>query len=117
MGIKNLFSKHKNEDFCTLRKRRTGLAVNLFLDDVGGWYNKNEDCYVVKCQNNTKDDAIYKHSISISIEDEPRILGDKVETSLTDKEIKDVLSYVSRNKDKLIALAKCDIDVFDYLKS
>ena len=116
--IKNLFnSSNNNDDFFTLRKLRSNLPVNLFIDTNHKWYNKSEDYYVIKVQNNLNDIAEYKHSFSITISEEPKVIESKIEIALSDTEQRLVKKFIKQNIEKLIKVANKEIDIFEFLDS
>ena len=110
----NIFRKQNCEDFFCLRKYRSGLPVNLFIDDIGQWYNKKEHCFFLKVQRNKNDLPDYSGSLSITITDEPKLIGKKESTQLNDEDLALIKQYIINNQSSLLQLAKQEIDIFDF---
>lgn len=103
----------------TLRKNRSGLPVNLYLDDSMSYLRKRRR-KIVKFQTEKGDHPFDRDFPSMTIEDNPQIfcknkaLTKKIK--LSSEEIDQIKSFVKNNKEFLYHLADMDIDFFDFLK-
>lgn len=97
-----------------LRKKRTGLPVNIYVDDSGTW-KKMRHANRIKIQCNKGDYPNTRGMIPMSIDDNPRILVDNPKMELSAADINAVKKFVIANKDLLIGLGSDDnFDIVDF---
>ena len=97
-----------------LRQKRTGLPVNIYVDDSGTW-KKMRHANRIKIQCNKGDHPNAHGMIPMSIDDNPRILVDNPKMELSAADINAVKKFVIANKDLLIGLGSDDnFDIVDF---
>lgn len=103
-------------EMATLRKARSGLPVNLYLDDSG----YSSDSPIIKFQPNKSDCPDTRFMIPMTISDEPTIPIKNYQSQLNDvgsNDISLIMSFVIANKTNLLRL--CDrnneYDIFNFL--
>ena len=100
-------------EMSTLRKKRSGLPVNLYLDDSKR-YKRAGHAKRIKFQPNKSDHPNTHEMIPMSIEDEPKILVQNVKIDLTLAELNKIKLFVSLNKDLLLDLSDMKIDFIEF---
>ena len=102
------------QTYSSLRKKRTGLPVNIYVDDSGTW-KKMRHANRIKIQCNKGDHPNTHGMIPMSIDDNPRILVDNPKMELSAADINAVKKFVIANKDLLIRLGSDDnFDIVDF---
>ena len=102
------------QTYSSLRKKRTGLPVNIYVDDSGTW-KKMRHANRIKIQCNKGDHPNAHGMIPMSIDDNPRILVDNPKMELSAADINAVKKFVIANKDLLIRLGTEDnFDIVDF---
>ena len=102
------------QTYSSLRKKRTGLPVNIYVDDSGTW-KKMRHANRIKIQCNKGDHPNAHGMIPMSIDDNPRILVDNPKMELSAADINAVKKFVIANKDLLIGLGSDDnFDIVDF---
>ncbi|PBC69260.1 hypothetical protein [Fibrobacter sp. UWS1] len=102
------------QTYSSLRKKRTGLPVNIYVDDSGTW-KKMRHANRIKIQCNKGDHPNAHGMIPMSIDDNPRILVDNPKMELSAADINAVKKFVIANKDLLIRLGSDDnFDIVDF---
>ena len=102
------------QTYSSLRKKRTGLPVNIYVDDSGTW-KKMRHANRIKIQYNKGDHPNTHGMIPMSIDDNPRILVDNPKMELSAADINAVKKFVIANKDLLIRLGSDDnFDIVDF---
>ncbi len=97
-----------------LRKDRTKLPVNIFLDDEGRWMQSGH-LNLIKFQPDTGERADSSRMVSLSIEDEPRILDGKDFIKITPSQFEEVKQFVRNNKDLILRLGRQEIDIGEFI--
>lgn len=97
-----------------LRKNRTKLPVNIFLDDEGRWMQSGH-LNLIKFQLDTGERADSSRMVSLSIEDEPRILDGKDFIKITPSQFEEVKQFVRNNKDLILRLGRQEIDIGEFI--
>jgi hypothetical protein len=96
----------------TFRKNRSGLPVNVYLDDSmdykGGGHGKR-----IKFQPDKGDHPVTRNFATMTIADEPRVIG---EHELSGKELRELTDFVKRNREALESLSDMVIDFADFLQ-
>ena len=111
----NLAENLKIEEMgATLRKKRTGLPVNLFLDDARG-YRSSGHWKRIKFQADKGDSPNTRTMIPMSIADDPQILVKNPKMSLSSKDIEQIKIFVKLNKDLLLQLSDAQIDIIEFV--
>lgn len=114
---KRIYEEEKDDlmEMATLRKFRSGLPVNIYVDDsmsyINGGHGKR-----IKFQPDTGNRPITRSMIPMSIEDEPRILINNPKTSLSYSDIEKIKNFVRINKQILLDLSDMKIDIGEFLK-
>ncbi|GHU57587.1 hypothetical protein FACS189442_6540 [Spirochaetia bacterium] len=98
----------------TLRKSRSGLPANVYLDDIGTWTNFGRR-KIIKFQPDRGDHAITANMVPMSIDDNPQVLAETPEISLSSHEIEQIKTFVRDNKDLLLQLGEQKIDIGDFI--
>ena len=119
MNIKKvlrLFDFSRVEDMSVLAKRRTGLPMNIYLDECerGAPHWKK-----VKFQPNTKDKFNWvEDCYTMSIWDSPEIVKKTwMKNELSSKDIDLLKRWIVANKDLLLRLASNDpLDLVDFIE-
>ena len=102
-------------EMACLRKKRTGLPVNIYVDDSGAW-KESGHANRIKFQSNRSDHPMTRGMIPMSIDDNPRILVQNPKMDLSASDIKAVQKFVIANKDLLGRLGE-DMDIDDFIKA
>jgi hypothetical protein len=102
------------EEMATLRKNKSGLPVNLYLDDSMS-YKRSGHAQRIKFQPDKGDRPITRTMIPMSIGDDPQVMGRGVKTSLSTADIEKIKSFVRANKNLLLALSDMKIDIQDFM--
>lgn len=110
----NLAENIRIEEMATLRKRRSGLPVNLYLDDAKSWARSGH-WKRIKFQPDKGDSPNTRSMVPMSIDDNPRILVKNLNTSLSSEDIEQVRNFVKLNKELLLLLSDAKIDFGDFL--
>jgi hypothetical protein len=111
----NLEENLKIEEMATLRKQRSGLPTNLYLDDTGSW-SKSGHWERIKFQPNTGDRPVTRDMVPMSIDDTPQILVKNAKIELNAKQIDQIKTFVKANKDLLLQLADAKIDIITFVQ-
>jgi predicted metallo-beta-lactamase superfamily hydrolase len=109
----NLEENLKIEEMATLRKSRSGLPANLYLDDVGTW-SKSGHWKRIKFQPNAGDRPVTRDMVPMSIDDNPQILVKNAKIELNAKQLNQIKAFVKANKDLLLQLADAEIEMFEF---
>ena len=99
-------------EFLWLRPTRTGLNVDIFVDD-GGSYIRNNHPLLLFARNGY--DKSVSEFIPITISDEPDILQPK--TSINDCDVESIKSFIVRNLEALKNLANRKISHEEFISS
>jgi hypothetical protein len=110
----NLDENLKIEEMATLRKKRSGLPVNLYLDDAKSW-SKSGHWKRIKFQSDKGDSPNTRSMIPMSIEENPQILIKNPRMSLSAKDIEQIKTFVKLNKELLLQLSDAEIDIGEFL--
>lgn len=110
----NYTNDHLGE-MATLRKNRSGLPVNLYLDDAQS-YKKGGHWKRIKFQADKGNSPNTRDMIPMSIEDEPRIMTGASHTKLSSADIEKVRNFVKANKELLLKLADFEIDFPEFVQ-
>jgi hypothetical protein len=111
----NLAENLKIEEMATLRKKRSDLPVNLYLDDSGSW-SKAGHWKWIKFQADKGDSPNTHSMIPMTIDENPQILIKNPRMSLSAQEIEQVRAFVKLNKDLLLQLSDTEIDIGEFLE-
>jgi chaperonin GroEL (HSP60 family) len=103
------------QEMSTLRKGRSKLPANLYLDDTGSWIT-SKYWKRIKFQPNTQEKANPKIMIPMSIEDNPKILVENVKINLNEKEINQLEKFVSNNQNLILQLEEQKIDIVEFIE-
>jgi hypothetical protein len=119
MEISNtLFEKSHLYEMATLKKRRSGLPVNIYLDDSGS-YIAGGHAPRIKFQPNKNDSSDTRTMIPMTISDNPEIPIDYKSQldGITEKDISEIKNFVISNKSNLLRLCNKDddYDIQDFL--
>lgn len=119
MEISNtLFEKSNLYEMATLKKRRSGLPVNIYLDDSGS-YIAGGHAPRIKFQPNKNDSSDTRIMIPMTISDNPEIPIDYKSqlNGITEKDISEIKNFVISNKSNLLRLCNKDddYDIQDFL--
>ena len=101
-------------EMATLRKFRSGLPVNIWVDD-SLHYKKAGHGRRIKFQGDKGDSPNTLDMIPMTIADEPKIVGYKGEVKLSSSDINKIKSFIILNKDLLISLSDAKIDFGTFL--
>ena len=106
-------------EMVTLRKARSGLPVNIYLDDSGS-YAEGEDGPIIKFQYDNGNSPNTHSLIPMTISDAPEIPIDNYNTILNEFRNDDIFLikyFVIINKTNLLRLCDCndEYDFFDFL--
>lgn len=97
-------------EMSNLVKRKTGLPVNIWVDDIGVYRQVEHNELRIKVQNNTQDKR-NEDTFSLSIDKyNPVILGDS-QCKLNKKQLKQVQEYVCKNYEPLMKYWNQVIDI------
>jgi hypothetical protein len=111
----NINENMKIEEMATLRKNRSGLPVNIYLNDTGSWAQSGH-WKRIKFQPDKSDRAITRNMVPMSIDDDPKILIKNPQLSLDSKEIEQVKNFVKNNKELLLQLCDQEIDIIEFFE-
>jgi hypothetical protein len=109
----NLVENTQITEMATLRKKDSGLPVNLYLDDIGSW-SKSGHWKRIKFQPDTGDRPVTVNMIPMSIEDNPQILLKNAKISLNAKQVEEIKTFVRNNKVLLLQLADAKISILEF---
>jgi hypothetical protein len=109
------FEHGRFEEMSALRKRDSGLPVNLYLDDTGT-YKRSGHWKRIKFQGDHGDKMNPRSLISMTISNNPEIRPKNVKISLPQDEIDRIKDFVARNEDLLSDLADENISIAEFLK-
>ena len=98
----------------TLRKKDTGLPVNIWIDDMA-WKNTGH-WKKIKFQPDTENRADTDTFIPMSIEDNPRVLMDNPQITIDAKKLEQVKQFVRINKNLLLLYADQKITISEFLQ-
>jgi hypothetical protein len=107
---------HSLIEMVCLRKRKTGLPVNIWAYDSDAWKEYGED-NCIKMQCDCSDCYNLKGLIRMSIDDNPRLLDVTLPMNLSITDVAEVQTFVARNKILLKQLGECEIDAEDFIKN
>jgi hypothetical protein len=96
-----------------LRKKRSGLPVNLWLEEIDSHKRKGRRKRII-FQGDKGYFVNIDNMVPMSIEDTPRILA-KVRTELSDSEMGQIKDFIRKNKEALEQLSDEQIDFFDFV--
>ena len=102
-------------EMATLRKSKSGLPVNVYLDDSGSYKNGGHGPRI-ELQANTGDSPNTRSMIPMTISDDPSIPVKNYIQQLdgvSESDITKVKSFVLANKDNLLRLCDSD-DEYDF---
>lgn len=107
-------------EMTTLRKARSGLPVNIYLDDCGSYLNGGHGPRI-KFQPDKGDCPNTRSVIHMTISDEPTIPIKNYQSLLNgvgSNDISLIMSFVIANKTNLLRLCDCndDYDIFNFLE-
>jgi hypothetical protein len=108
-------NKKIGEMWVCLRKKRSKLPANLYLDDNGTWF-KLGPYKRIKFQDDNNDKVLTNNMIPMSIDDNPQILIDNANLSLSVSEVEQIKIFVKNNKELLLKLGDMEIDIFDFIE-
>jgi len=115
MNGSRLFEKVLNEsqklmEMSTVRKKSSGLPVNIYLDDSMS-YSRNKHSKRIKFQTDTGDKPITGSFSSMLLDG---TIPKNKKYSLSSKDINDVKQFVLNNKVAIEALADMNIEIDDF---
>ena len=113
--VENLRENMKLSEMATLRKERSGLPVNIYLDDSGSW-SRSGHWKRIKFQPDTNNHPDTRNMIPMSISDDPEILVRDARMSLSSSEIEEIKSFVRNNKEILLKLSDSEIDIQEFIE-
>lgn len=118
MEILNELMDCSKFEMATLKKKRSGLPVNLYLDDSGSYVNGGH-APRIKFQANRNDSSDTRLMIPMTISDDPEIPVDYKQQldGVKENDIKTIKQFVIANKDNLLRLCDSsdDYDFQDFL--
>lgn len=118
MEILNELMDCSKFEMATLKKKRSGLPVNLYLDDSGSYVNGGH-APQIKFQANRNDSSDTRLMIPMTISDDPEIPVDYKQQldGVKENDIKTIKQFVIANKDNLLRLCDSsdDYDFQDFL--
>lgn len=103
-------------EMACLRKNKTGLPVNIYVDDSGAW-KESGHANRIKFQKDKGDRPITRDMIPMSIEDEPKVMVSNPVMELSASDINAVKKFVVDNKDLLERLGNTEIDIEDFINA
>jgi hypothetical protein len=103
-------------EMSALKKKRSKLPVNLYLDDTGS-YKKSGHWKRIKFQGDHGDTTNFQNLITMSISDSPEIFPKNIKIKIPVKEIEQVKQFVIKNAKLLSDLADEKIDIEDFIKN
>lgn len=102
-------------EMACLRKNKTGLPVNIYVDDSGAW-KESGHANRIKFQRDKGDRPITRDMIPMSIEDNPRILVQSPDMELSASDIDAVKQFIRDNRILLEKLGNTEIDIEDFIR-
>ena len=102
-------------EMACLRKNRTGLPVNIYVDDCGAW-KQSGHANRIKFQRDKGDRPVMRDLIPMSIDDNPQILVENPNMELSASDVNAVRSFVVANKVLLEKLGNTEIDIEDFIR-
>lgn len=112
--LNELMNDSFNFEMATLKKKRSGLPINLYLDDSGSYINCGHSPQI-KFQHNKNDSSDTNNMISMTISDNPEIPVEYKQQldGFNEKDITAIKQFVMNNK--IILLRLCDAnDEYDF---
>ena len=103
-------------EMSALKKKRSGLPVNLYLDDTGN-YRKSGHWKRIKFQGDYGDRTNPSNLITMSISATPEILPKNVKVKLPAKDIEAIRQFVIQNEQLLSDLSDEKIDFVEFVKN
>ena len=103
-------------EMSALKKKRSGLPVNLYLDDTGS-YKRSKHWKRIKFQGDHGDKTNSQNLISMTISSEPKLYPPNIVIKLPTKEIEQIKLFVIQNERLLSDLADEKIDIEDFIKN
>ncbi|MBS7272585.1 MAG: hypothetical protein KIG97_09515 [Fibrobacter sp.] len=103
-------------EMACLRKNKTGLPVNIYVDDSGAW-KESGHANRIKFQKDKGDRPVTRDMIPMSIEDEPKVMVSNPDMELSASDINAVKKFVIDNKDLLEKLGNTEIDIEDFINA
>lgn len=103
-------------EMACLRKNKTGLPVNIYVDDSGSW-RESGHANRIKFQRDRGDRPITRDVIPMSIEDNPQILVPNPDMELSAADVNAVKRFVIENKELLEKLGDTEIDIDDFIQN
>lgn len=101
-------------EYMWLKPRRTGLAVDIFVDD-GGSYKLHEHQLLVLVRNGY--DVDFKEFIPVSVQDEPYVMDADVAIKISPEDLAAVYAFIRSNMQGLISLADCKITQEEFIET
>jgi len=101
------------DEMSTLRKNRSGLPVNIWLDD-SMLYKRGGHGMRIKFQPDKGDSPVTRGMVPMTIEDEPRVIGNN-KLKISNSDVEKIRDFVKANKDLLKALSDMKIDFIDFV--
>jgi len=111
------YRKRNKEDiweFHGLKKRRTGLPVNIFVDDGGSYKMRNHPLWVY-FQNDYDDSWANKEFLPISVSNNPELLTSK-RVKISSSDLQKVFNFIRINRTILKKLADDKMNQEDFWK-
>jgi len=105
----------RQEYMSRIDKKRSGLPVNIFVDEMDCW-EKIGPFRRIKFQGNKNEEINWKELYSMSIEKIPRVVVKDAQIDLTEKELQQIKDFVSENRSLLINMAKGNISLTDFFE-
>lgn len=104
-------------EMTNIRKFRTGLPMNIWVDDEGEYRSVKHNVPRIKFQNNTSD-KVQGDTIPISIDNEnPQILTKTFKVKLKSSDIEKLKTFIIQNYDELIRIWKQEIDAVEFINN
>lgn len=102
-------------EMTNLRKKYTGLPMNIWIDDVGAYRNVKHNVPRIKFQNDYSD-KVLDNTVPISIDkDEPQVLVKHLTTTISEKDFKKLKWFIQHNYDILMDFWNQKIDNKDFM--
>jgi hypothetical protein len=105
--------KENLDEMVMLRKERSGLPVNLYLDDSMS-YKRVGHARQIKFQPDKANHPKTNQMVPMSIEDDLKII-EPVKLKLSAQDIEKVKAFVKANKYLLIQLSDVKIDIVEFI--
>lgn len=102
-------------EMACLRKNKTGLPVNIYVDDSGAW-RESGHANRIKFQRDKGDRPITRDMIPMSIEENPRILVQSPDMELSASDVDAVRQFIRANRILLEKLGNTEIDIEDFIR-